>query len=45
VATGGISTENAASFLDAGATAVSLGSAFADSPDQQIRALIGHKAG
>jgi 2-dehydro-3-deoxyphosphogluconate aldolase / (4S)-4-hydroxy-2-oxoglutarate aldolase len=45
VATGGISTGNAAAFLDAGATAVSLGSAFAGSPGQQIRALVGHKAG
>jgi Entner-Doudoroff aldolase len=39
VATGGVSTENAASFLQAGAAAVSLGSAFAHSPDEAIRAL------
>src|ERR1700761_237483 len=39
VATGGVSTENAASFLTAGAAAVSLGSAFAHSPDEDIRAL------
>jgi 2-dehydro-3-deoxyphosphogluconate aldolase/(4S)-4-hydroxy-2-oxoglutarate aldolase len=39
VATGGVSTENAASFLKAGAAAVSLGSAFARSPDEDIRAL------
>ena len=39
VATGGVSTENAASFLQAGAAAVSLGSAFARSSDEDIRAL------
>jgi 2-dehydro-3-deoxyphosphogluconate aldolase/(4S)-4-hydroxy-2-oxoglutarate aldolase len=39
VATGGVSTENAAAFLKAGAAAVSLGSAFARSPDDDIRAL------
>jgi 2-dehydro-3-deoxyphosphogluconate aldolase / (4S)-4-hydroxy-2-oxoglutarate aldolase len=39
VATGGVSTENAAAFLKAGAAAVSLGSAFARSPDEDIRAL------
>jgi 2-dehydro-3-deoxyphosphogluconate aldolase/(4S)-4-hydroxy-2-oxoglutarate aldolase len=39
VATGGVSTENAAAFLQAGAAAVSLGSAFARSPDEDIRAL------
>jgi 2-dehydro-3-deoxyphosphogluconate aldolase / (4S)-4-hydroxy-2-oxoglutarate aldolase len=39
VATGGVSTANAASFLKAGAAAVSLGSAFARSPDEDIRAL------
>ncbi|MBV9793180.1 MAG: bifunctional 4-hydroxy-2-oxoglutarate aldolase/2-dehydro-3-deoxy-phosphogluconate aldolase [Actinobacteria bacterium] len=41
VATGGVNVENAASFLKAGAAAVSLGSAFARSPDEDIRALIG----
>lgn len=40
VATGGITTGNARDFLDAGATAVSLGSAFADSPGEEIRALV-----
>lgn len=39
VATGGVSTDNAASFLKAGAAAVSLGSAFARSPGEDIRAL------
>jgi 2-dehydro-3-deoxyphosphogluconate aldolase / (4S)-4-hydroxy-2-oxoglutarate aldolase len=40
VATGGITTENAGSFLQAGAAAVSLGSAFARSPDEAIRAVL-----
>lgn len=40
VATGGISTENAAAFLDAGAAAVSLGSSFARSPAEEIRDLV-----
>jgi 2-dehydro-3-deoxyphosphogluconate aldolase/(4S)-4-hydroxy-2-oxoglutarate aldolase len=39
VATGGITAGNAAVFLKAGASAVSLGSAFARSPDEEIRAL------
>ena len=41
VATGGVSTDNAATYLKAGAAAVSLGSAFARSPDEDIRALTG----
>jgi NAD(P)H-dependent flavin oxidoreductase YrpB (nitropropane dioxygenase family) len=40
VATGGITTKNARSYLDAGAAAISLGSAFAHSPDEEIRALV-----
>ena len=40
VATGGITTANAHSYLDAGAAAISLGSAFAHSPDEEIRALV-----
>jgi 2-dehydro-3-deoxyphosphogluconate aldolase/(4S)-4-hydroxy-2-oxoglutarate aldolase len=40
VATGGITTGNARDFLDAGAAAVSLGSSFADSPGDEIRALV-----
>ena len=40
VATGGITTNNARSYLDAGAAAISLGTAFADSPDEEIRALV-----
>lgn len=39
VATGGITTGNARSFLSAGAAAASLGSAFADSSDEAILAL------
>ena len=42
VATGGVSTDNAATYLKAGAAAVSLGSAFARSPDEDIRALTGN---
>lgn len=42
VATGGMTTENATAFLDAGAGAVALGSAFADSPGEQVRALVKH---
>jgi 2-dehydro-3-deoxyphosphogluconate aldolase / (4S)-4-hydroxy-2-oxoglutarate aldolase len=40
VATGGITTKNARSYLRAGAAAISLGSAFARSPDEEIRALV-----
>jgi 2-dehydro-3-deoxyphosphogluconate aldolase / (4S)-4-hydroxy-2-oxoglutarate aldolase len=40
VATGGIGTSNSAEFLQAGAAAVSLGSAFADSADDDIRRLL-----
>ena len=39
VATGGITAANAGEFLEAGAAAVSLGSAFARSSSQEIRAL------
>jgi Entner-Doudoroff aldolase len=42
VATGGVTTGNAKAFLDAGAGAVALGSAFADSPGEQVRALARH---
>ena len=45
VATGGVTTENAAAFLKAGASAVSLGSAFAHSPDGEIRALSASHSG
>jgi 2-dehydro-3-deoxyphosphogluconate aldolase/(4S)-4-hydroxy-2-oxoglutarate aldolase len=40
VATGGITTKNARSYLDAGAAAISLGSAFAHSSDEAISALV-----
>jgi 2-dehydro-3-deoxyphosphogluconate aldolase / (4S)-4-hydroxy-2-oxoglutarate aldolase len=40
VATGGIDLDNAGSFLEAGAAAVSLGSAFANAPGQQVIDLI-----
>jgi 2-dehydro-3-deoxyphosphogluconate aldolase/(4S)-4-hydroxy-2-oxoglutarate aldolase len=39
VATGGVDTANAAAFLEAGAAAVSLGSAFADAPEAELQAL------
>jgi 2-keto-3-deoxy-6-phosphogluconate aldolase len=38
--TGGFTTANARSYLDAGAAAISLGSAFADSPGEEISALV-----
>jgi 2-dehydro-3-deoxyphosphogluconate aldolase / (4S)-4-hydroxy-2-oxoglutarate aldolase len=40
VATGGVTTGNARDFLTAGATAVSLGSAFARAADEEIRPLL-----
>ena len=40
VATGGITTKNARSYLDPGAAAISLGSAFADSPGEEIPTLV-----
>jgi 2-dehydro-3-deoxyphosphogluconate aldolase/(4S)-4-hydroxy-2-oxoglutarate aldolase len=40
VATGGVDTSNAAALLDAGASAVALGSAFADVADDVIAALV-----
>ena len=40
VATGGITTANARFYLDAGAAAISLGSAFAHSPPEEIRTLV-----
>ena len=40
VATGGITTGNAHDFLTAGASAVSLGSSFARSADEEIRAVL-----
>ncbi len=39
VATGGITTKNARSYLDAGAAAISLGSAFAHSPTRKSAPL------
>lgn len=39
VATGGVDAGNAAAFLDAGAAAVSLGSAFADAAPEDLRRL------
>jgi 2-dehydro-3-deoxyphosphogluconate aldolase / (4S)-4-hydroxy-2-oxoglutarate aldolase len=44
VATGGIDLGNAANFLDAGAAAVSLGSAFASADPDLLRALTGRGA-
>jgi thiamine monophosphate synthase len=41
-ATGGITTGNATAFLGAGARTVALGSAFADAPGEQVRALVKH---
>lgn len=40
VATGGVDTSNAAALLEAGASAVALGSAFADVPDDVIARLV-----
>lgn len=43
VATGGVDVANAAAFLDAGAAAVSLGSAFASSGPNELRALLARR--
>ncbi|MFC7492551.1 MULTISPECIES: bifunctional 4-hydroxy-2-oxoglutarate aldolase/2-dehydro-3-deoxy-phosphogluconate aldolase [unclassified Knoellia] len=43
--TGGISVDNAARFLDAGASAVSLGSSFAGADASDLAALVGRIAG
>ena len=42
VATGGVDVDNAAAFLDAGAAAVSLGTAFARADPERVRDLVGH---
>jgi 2-dehydro-3-deoxyphosphogluconate aldolase / (4S)-4-hydroxy-2-oxoglutarate aldolase len=43
VATGGVDVDNASGFLDAGAAAVSLGTAFADADPRQLAALVGRR--